>query len=120
MLAQQAFRFILVGVINTTVGYSLYALFIYLGLSYTYALGIATILGVMFNFQTIGRLVFKSRDGALMYKFIFVYCIVFCTNLGLINIIVRLGLSAYIAGALALLPATVISFVLNKYFVFKR
>lgn len=120
MLTQQVIRFIIVGVVNTLIGYSLYALFIYLGLSYTYSLIFATILGVLFNFQTIGKVVFKSSDKSLLFKFIIVYLIVFCINLLLISCFVKLGETAYIAGAIALLPTATISFVLNKYFVFKR
>ncbi len=120
MLSAQILKFIIVGLINTLVGYSLYALFIYCGLSYAYALAIATILGVLFNFQTIGKLVFGSNNNALLIKFIVVYIIVFGTNLLLINCMLRVGLSAYSSGAVALIPSAAISFVLNKYFVFNR
>jgi putative flippase GtrA len=120
MLSAQIIKFIVVGLINTLVGYSLYALFIYFGLSYVYALGIATILGVLFNFQTIGRLVFESSNNALLIKFIGVYIIVFGANLVLINGMIRLGLNAYSAGAVALIPSAALSFLLNKYFVFNR
>ncbi len=105
--------------LNTLVGYSLYALFIYIGLHYTYALLLATVLGVIFNFHTIGRLVFQSKDGRLIFKFFFVYAITFCVNLVLIKLLVGVGLNAYFAGACALVPTTVLSFLLNKYFVFK-
>ncbi|HCS64153.1 MAG TPA: polysaccharide biosynthesis protein GtrA [Cellvibrio sp.] len=119
MLAVQFVRFLAVGVVNTLFGYSIYALLIYLGLAYTYALLFATILGVLFNFQTIGRLVFQSRDKRLIGKFFAVYAITFCLNLLLIKLMIKLGLSAYLAGALALIPTTVLSFLLNKFFVFK-
>jgi putative flippase GtrA len=120
MFSAQIVRFVAVGLINTVVGYSLYALFIYIGFGYVYALGIATVLGVLFNFQTIGRVVFESHDARLLFKFIAAYAMVFFVNLVLIKYLVIFGLSAYVAGAVALLPATVLSFVLNKYFVFKR
>lgn len=119
MLATQLVRFLAVGVVNTLFGYSIYALLIHLGLGYTYSLLFATILGVLFNFQTIGRLVFQSRDKRLIGKFFAVYGITFCLNLLLIKMMIKFGLSAYLAGALALIPATILSFLLNKFFVFK-
>lgn len=120
MLSAQIAKFVVVGLINTIVGYSLYALFIYFGLGYAYALSIATILGVLFNFQTIGRLVFESSNNTLLIKFIGVYIIVFCVNLALINGMIRFGLNPYSAGAVALFPSATLSFLLNKYFVFNR
>lgn len=119
MLTTQLFRFLAVGILNTLFGYSLYALLIYLGLEYTYALLFATIAGVLFNFHTIGRLVFQSRDKRLIGKFFAVYAITFCGNLLLIKLMVRFGLSAYLAGAFAIIPTTILSFLLNKFFVFK-
>lgn len=116
----QVKKFILVGVLNTIVGYSLYALFIFFGFDYVYALGLATVLGVAFNFQTIGRLVFKHNNKKLIFKFVLVYIVVFCVNLMLIKFLVWLGLNEYIGGAIAIIPASALSFILNKYFVFKR
>jgi len=51
-------RFLLVGVLNTIFGYFLYGTLILIGLDYKYAVLLVTILGVLFNFQTTGRLVF--------------------------------------------------------------
>ncbi|MGV8835496.1 GtrA family protein [Cellvibrio sp.] len=119
VLAVQFIRFLVVGVVNTLFGYSIYALLIYLGLSYIYALLFATILGVLFNFHTIGRLVFQSRDKRLIGKFFAVYAITFCLNLLFINLMIKFELSAYLAGAFALVPTTILSFLLNKFFVFK-
>jgi putative flippase GtrA len=120
MLKIQLIKFIFVGVVNTIVGYCFYALFIFLGFDYTYALGIATVLGVIFNFQTIGRLVFKHNNKKLIFKFLLVYVVVFGVNLLLIKGLVWFGLNEYIGGAIAILPASAFSFILNKYFVFKR
>ena len=51
-------KFLLVGVLNTLFGYFLYGSLILIGLDYKYAVLLATIIGVLFNFQTTGRLVF--------------------------------------------------------------
>ena len=50
-------RFLLVGVLNTLFSYFLYGTLILIGLDYKYAVLLVTILGVLFNFQTTGRLV---------------------------------------------------------------
>lgn len=120
MLKEQAIRFIIIGVLNTLVGYLLYALFLLCGFSYGLALGLSTILGVIFNFKTIGTLVFKANDNSLFLKFIAVYVITFSANLFLIGFLIARGLSAFVAGALIIVPLAAVSFLLNKYFVFKR
>lgn len=119
MVRIQFIKFVMVGLLNTLFGYSLYALFLYGGLNYSYALLLATILGVLFNFQTIGRLVFQSKDKRLIGKFCAVYALTFCVNLLLIKVMIQLGLNTYLAGALALIPTTLLSFLLNRNFVFK-
>lgn len=112
-------KFIAVGILNTLVGYSLYALFLYCNFPYSLALLLATVLGVLFNFQSIGRLVFNNRENSLIWRFVGVYTITFCVNLLLIKLITTWGFNAYVAGAAALLPCTVLSYLLNKFLVFK-
>lgn len=120
MLKEQSVLFIIVGVLNTIVGYLLYAFFLLCGLNYSLALGIATVLGVLFNFKTIGSLVFKNSNNLLIFKFIAVYVITFSANLFLIGFLIARGLSAFVAGALIIVPLAAVSFLLNKYLVFKR
>lgn len=120
MLKKQIISFILIGIINTVFGYSAYALFIYLGLNYILAVLMATIFGVLFNFKTIGKFVFGSSHNGLISRFIFVYTIVFTINIIIIKILKNFGLNDYISGLLAIAPASVASFILNKYFVFER
>ena len=70
MIKEEFTKFIFVGVLNTIVGYSFYALFIYLGFDYKVSVFLATVLGVLFNFQTIGRLVFNRYNNRLLFKFV--------------------------------------------------
>lgn len=120
MLKEQAIRFLIIGVLNTLVGYLLYAFFLLCGLNYSLALGFATILGVLFNFKSIGAMVFKTNDNSLLLKFIAVYSFTFSVNLLLISFFIAHGLSAFIAGIIVIIPLSVVSFLLNKYLVFKR
>ena len=119
MLKKQIFNFILVGVLNTIVGYALYALFIYLGFEYILSVLFATILGVMFNYKTIGKFVFESKSKNSAIKFILVYVIVFLVNISVIKVFKMNGFNDYIAGFFAIIPASIVSFVLNKFYVFK-
>ena len=70
-------KFLFVGIINTIFGYSVFAMLIILRLDYRYALLMATIFGVMFNFKTIGILVFKTKNNELIFRFIGVYCVIY-------------------------------------------
>lgn len=119
-IKHQALRFLLIGILNTLVGYSMYAFFLFCGLNYSLALGLATVLGVLFNFKTIGTLVFRVNRNTLIFRFILVYIVTFCLNLLLIKMFIQFGLNAYTAGVITIIPMAAASFLLNKYFVFDR
>lgn len=120
MLKRQVIRFIAVGVVNTLFGYGIYALLIFLGLDYMYAVLFATVAGVLFNFKTIGHYVFESTDRSLLLKFFMVYGIVYGINVGLIRLFSLWNIDYYTAGFLAIVPCAAVSFILNKRFVFRE
>ena len=111
-------KFLFVGVINTLLGYSIFSLLIFFKLDYRFALLIATICGVSFNFKTIGILVFETRNNRLIIRFFAVYLSTYLLNLGSLQIINSLGISVLVAQAILLLPLAIISYFLNKKFVF--
>jgi len=111
-------KFLFVGIINTIFGYSVFAILIVLRLDYHYSLLLATICGVIFNFKTIGTLVFKTKNNQLIFRFIGVYGVIYILNVELIKIINSFGINILISQAILLLPLAVISYVLNKKFVF--
>ena len=113
-------RYLLVGVMNTAFGYSLYALFIYLQMHYSAALLLSTVLGVLFNFKTIGTLVFNSGRNDLIFRFVAVYLFTYLLNLSGLRICSGFGFDMYAAGALLLVPVTATSFLLHNTFVFKE
>ncbi len=110
--------FLLTGVVNTAFGYSIFAIGIFIGLQSWLALMLSTVLGIIFNFKTIGILVFKSNDNTKFFKFLLAYAVLYCVSLLLVELCMRLGLSAYFSGFLALFPVAILSFYLNKIFVF--
>lgn len=120
MLKKQIINFILIGILNTIFGYSLYALFIFIGFNYILSVFFATVLGVLFNFNTISKYVFISTDKKLIFKFSSVYFVVFIVNIALIKVFKLLSLNEYSAGLLAIVPVACLSFMLNKFFVYKK
>ncbi|NTY36616.1 MULTISPECIES: GtrA family protein [Burkholderia cepacia complex] len=114
----QLLRFLVVGGLNTLVGYSLFAVLTYAGLAYPVAIGLATIGGVLFNFQSVGRLVFDGAPRSRFWRFVGVYCVIYLLNLGGVRLLLGLDANIYIANALTLLPLSVIAFILNRRFVF--
>lgn len=116
---REAVAFVAVGVLNTAFGYAVFAAAILLGLSHAASLAIATVLGVLFNFVTIGSLVFNNRDFRLLGRFIGVYVVLYLFNLGLLQAGVALGIDVLLCQAICIVPVSASSFILGKYFVFR-
>jgi putative flippase GtrA len=114
----QFIRFVLVGCLNTAVGYGLFAAFILVGLPSALALLIATVIGVLFNYFSTGRLVFAWRTSSRLWLFVLSYVVIYVVNAAALLGLERMSVSALLAQAV-LLPAMVgLAFLLNKYFVF--
>ena len=118
LLKSQLLRFLIVGGINTVVGYAIFAILIRLGLPFPIAIGLATIIGIAFNFQSTGRLVFGGAPLSLLGRFIAAYVVVYLINVGSVALLLRAGFDVYVANALVILPLALFSFVLQRRFVF--
>ena len=116
----QFVRFVVVGVVNTGFAYGAYVLFVWLGLGYATANLLALILGIAFSFTTQGRLVFKETSKRRLWRFILVWAVIYLVNTALIGLFISWGFNAYVAGAMALPINTALSYVAQKYFVFRR
>jgi len=113
-------KYLLVGTMNTAFGYAVFAFFIYIDLHYSMAVLLTTVIGVLFNFKSIGRLVFNSRNNALIYRFVGVYFLTYILNVTALGLFRSYGFNMYLAGALLLVPITLISFTLHNNVVFKE
>lgn len=118
LLKNRLFRFFVVSGVNTAFGYGLFVFLIFLGFKYPLALFIGTIIGILFNFKTIGGMVFKSSNNTLVFKFFGVYGITYLCNLGGLALFGQFGIDVYVGGALLLIPVGLLAFLLNKHFVF--
>ena len=116
----QAVRFILVSGLNTLVGYSLYALFIFINIDYPLALLFATVLGVLFNFKTTGKFVFNNTNNDAIFKFVAVYFFVYLFNIIAIQMMQLVISNLYIAGFVVMIPSAIMTFILNKLIVFRK
>ena len=81
----------------------------------------ATLAGIVFNYFSFGRLVFKARGGLSVFgKFIVAYAMVYAVNATLLKILTeRYHLSAYLAQGLCILPSVVMSWLLMKVWVYR-
>ena len=114
----QLIRFLMVGGINTAFSYLIYAFFLYIGLHYTIAVLLAQICGVLFNFNTTGKIVFNNTKPNLIFRFIGVYLLTYFLNIFCLKLFELNNFNMYIAGAILVLPIAFLSFFLNKSLVF--
>ena len=117
---RQLVKFILVGGLNSLFGYSCYALFVFMGLPYPVALLLATCIGVLFNFKTTGTIVFANANNDYFLKFVIVYGFIYLFNMTFIKFMELFTSNLYLAGFVAMIPAAILGFILNKYIVFRE
>lgn len=111
-------KFILVGGMNTLIGYLVFSLFLFLNFHYTLASFLALIFGIIFNFKTHGRLVFGSRDNTLIFRYITMWGIMYLVAISCLAGFERFGINLYFANALLIMPLSILAFFLNIKFVF--
>ena len=114
-------RFLVVGAINTIFSYIVYAILILAGAHYSLATLISTVLGVIFNFFTTGRIVFRNMDNKSFLSFVLVYAFTYLVNILLLRwLIDGLAMEKLLAGALVTLPVALLSYVLNAKLTFSE
>lgn len=113
-------RFVIIGTLNTGFSYLIYAALLYAGLGYQLANLLALVVGILFSFKTQGRFVFDNPDNHLLGRFVISWALIYLCTITLIGWIIALGFDAYSAGALALPFSVVLSYLTQKYFVFRQ
>lgn len=119
--SRQFIKFLFVGAFNTAFAYGVYALFIWLGLHYTLAVFLSTVIGICFSFKTLGAWVFDNKDNRLIFKFFAVYALCYLLNISILTVLKRGGINnLYLAGLISSFLVAMVSFFLNKLIVFKK
>lgn len=113
-------KYLFIGGVNTAFGYSVYWGLLQLDIHFAIAAFVSTILGTIFNFFTIGRLVFKSKNNRIFYKFVIVYAFLYFISTGGIAFIHNFDISYEIAGLIIIIPRAAIGYLLNKNWVFEK
>jgi putative flippase GtrA len=115
-------RFLAVGILNTAFGYLVFTAAVLGGLTAQMSLLIATLLGVVFNFFSSGRLVFAHHGGvSAAGRFLVVYAITYALNAWLLALLLaRFGFSSLLAQLCCIGPVVALNYVLMRAYVFRR
>lgn len=105
-------RFLVVGLLNTGVGYALYALFLLVTpMGPQAALALSFALGVAWNYLTTARLVFGTRGFARMPAYVIAYLAVYALNAQALHMATLAGWNPLLAQALLVPFAAVLTYV---------
>lgn len=117
----EVLKYLVAGGINTVFAYGVYAVVLWVGLSYVVAALVAQVLGTTFNYFTYSLFVFKQapQKGNII-RFVMQYGLSYLVTLALLTGLQALGMNAYTAGLVNLLVIPVLTYFSNKYFVFKN
>ncbi len=108
-------RFVVVGLLNTAFGYSVYALLLWLGMSAQPALVIAFSIGVLWNYMTTARLVFRVSDNRRLPAYIVSYLVIYLANALALEAALAWGADPFLAQAVLTPFFAVISFILLSW-----
>lgn len=111
-------RYVVVGVVNTAFSFSVYLACVWVGMAAALASLVSLLIGIVFSFKTQGAFVFLNRDPRLFLRFVAVWSLVYVFNIGMIYGLMSTGQNASVAGALALAPTMLVSFVLQRRITF--
>ena len=113
-------RFLIVGAINTAFGFLVFSALIYCGLDYVLACLIASCISTLFNFKTLGNIVFRQADNSMLLRFIGSYVFLYLLSILIIKIGTNFLQNFYILGGISTLITASTAFFMHKYIVFYR
>jgi putative flippase GtrA len=114
----QFVRFLVVGFLNTLFGQCVFVTLVLFGCNDLLSLLIATVAGVIFNFHTVGRLVFQRKERSLLARFVLCYGLSYAVNAIALSSLTHFGLSSISAQAILVLPVASLTFMLVRSYVF--
>lgn len=120
----QKLRFILVGGLNTIIGFLSYFLFLYIfEVNYTLSLFISHVIGVINSYFWNKNYTFNVKKGSkgMILKFIFLYFSTFLINYAILTLLVEIvKINPIISQLVSLTITTIVSFIGQKYWSFKE
>lgn len=105
-------RFVVVGLVNTGFGYAVYSLLLWLGLEPQAALILSFAIGVMWNYFTTARLVFRVSGFRRLPAYVGAYVVVYSANALCLNMALSHGVNPFLAQGVLTPIFAVLSFVL--------
>lgn len=121
---REFFSFNVIGLLTTFLGTGVFFLLLKLGCHYTLALAADYGIGMGFSFVMNKRFTFQIKEKAtiaMFGKMVFSYVALFFGNLFLLACLVDLvGINVYLAQIVSLSCLMISSFLVQKFFVFKR
>jgi putative flippase GtrA len=111
-------RFLAVGSLNFAFYYTIFATLHLLDVEPTQAVILATIVAVLFNFCTTGRIVFGYGRFRLLPRFIGVYAVQLVANVFSLKALINIGVPVLIAEALVIGVLAIATFFALRRFVF--
>jgi putative flippase GtrA len=111
-------RFLIVGGSNTLFGYSVFALSYLVLERHDLALALSVSIGVVFNFFSIGKVVFRTLPRERFLIFCLNYGAAFLVNYLMLSALIHLGVAALIAQVICLPFFVTVSYLLNARLVF--
>lgn len=115
---QRLVKFILVGMVNTVFGYSVFAILFLITDLHNVSVIAATIIGIIFNFFTTGRIVFGNKSLRALLPFVLAYGVALGLNLLVLNGLLWAGVPVLLGQALSLPVVVIVSYLINARFVF--
>ena len=118
-LGHQFARFIAIGMLNTAVGYLIYAAGVLAGLRPEMALLGAFVFALLFNYLTHARLVFRRTGFAVFMRFVAAYVVIYVINVFALRLMLTLVASSLLAQAIVLPFVVICTFAIFRLAVFR-
>jgi len=116
---RQPVRFLIAGLFNTGFSYTVYVLFLYVGFSFWLANLISLIAGICVGFFSQGSLVFANLGVRTFARFLIAWLTIYLVQTSVIGLLIRFGYSPARSGLMVLPGTVVVSYFVQKYFVFR-
>ncbi len=113
-------KFLLIGLLNTFIGYSIFIALSLMNLGPSSTLFLTYLIAVPINFFTTGKIIFSNNNWLMLLPFIAAYIIIYGINLLLLQLFIYWHYNQIVAQALILPFIAVLSFLIFKKGVFRN